>query len=59
MRQAEFNMATVHRKFAASVGLAAMLAGTAAAPSAELRDPLSMLTSVNSPLTKSGFVDSV
>jgi hypothetical protein len=38
-------MATTHRWFALSVGLAAMLAGSAPALTGELKDPLSSLTS--------------
>lgn len=37
-------MATTHRSFALSVSMAAMLAGTVPALSAELNDPLSPLT---------------
>jgi hypothetical protein len=43
-------MATSHRSFALSLGLVAMLAGTVPALSAELKDPLSALTSVKGPM---------
>ena len=43
-------MATARRSFALSLCLAAMLAGTVPALSAELKDPLSPLTSVKGPM---------
>jgi hypothetical protein len=43
-------MAISRRSFALSLGLAAMLAGTVPALSAELKDPLSALTSVKGPM---------
>jgi hypothetical protein len=45
IRQSEYEMAIAHRSFALSVSLATVLAGTMVALSAELKDPLSPLTS--------------
>ena len=52
-------MATAHRSFALSISLAAMLAGTVPALSAELKDPLSPLMSVTNAILLKARADEI